>query len=63
MEYPPSGSPANEELIAQTSALFMNQIEGLTTYQMNFIRAVCSGTHAGFGVKDLTLEYDFGAKS
>lgn len=56
-------SVAIEELIAQTSALFMNQIEGLTTYQMNFIRAVCSGIHEGFGVKDLTLEYDFGAKS
>lgn len=56
-------SVAIDELIVQSSALFINQIEGLTTYQMNFIRAVCSGIHEGFGMKDLSLEYDFGTKS
>lgn len=56
-------SMAIDELIVQSSALFINQIEGLTTYQMNFIRAVCSGVHEGFGTRDLSLEYDFGTKS
>lgn len=54
---------AIDELIVQSSALFINQIEGLTTYQMNFIRAVCAGIHEGFGVKEVVSEYDFGAKS
>ena len=56
-------SVAIDELFAQCSALFMQQIEGLTTYQMNFIRAICSGIHKGFGTQTTALNYNLGTKS
>lgn len=56
-------STAIDELFAQCSALFMQQIEGLTTYQMNFIRAICSGIHKGFGTQKTALDYNLGVKS
>jgi len=31
---------AVKELIAQNSSLFMQQIESLSSYQMNFLRAI-----------------------
>ncbi|MBQ0022474.1 MAG: hypothetical protein KBT29_04460, partial [Prevotellaceae bacterium] len=43
--------------------LFTSQIEGLTTYQMNFLRAVCAGHHSDFTSKALSSLYDLGAKS
>lgn len=56
-------SAAIDELFAQCSALFMQQIEDLTSYQMNFIRAVCSGIRKGFGTQETALHYNLGAKS
>lgn len=56
-------SIAIDELFAQSSALFMQQIEGLTTYQMNFIRAICSGIHNGFGTQETMLSFNLGTKS
>lgn len=56
-------SVAIDELFAQSSALFMQQIEGLTTYQMNFIRAICSGIHAGFGTQATIKNFNLGTKS
>lgn len=50
-------------LIEQNSGLFTSQIEGLTTYQMNFLRAVCAGYHSDFTSKALSALYDLGAKS
>lgn len=51
------------ELLAQNSALFMQQIEGFTTYQMNFIRALCKGVRADFASKEILEEYQLGTKS
>lgn len=56
-------SIAIDELFAQSSALFMQQIEGLTTFQMNFIRAICSGIHTGFGTQATLQNFNLGTKS
>ena len=52
-----------EALIAQCSALFMQQIQGLTTFQMNFLRALCSGVHSDFGSKKVGEQFQLGTKS
>ena len=36
-----------EALMAQCSGLFQEQLQGLTSYQLNFLRAVCNGVHQG----------------
>lgn len=50
-------------LISQCSGLFEEQIKGLTSYQLNFIRAICNGIHSNFGHRDIIESYNFGAKS
>ena len=52
-----------QELLAQNSSYFEEQTRGLSTYQMNFIRAVCNGHHQGFGSKDLAERFPMGSKS
>lgn len=52
-----------EELLRQNEALFMAQIDGLTTYQMNFLRALCSGIDSGFASKDIMETWNIGTKS
>lgn len=37
-----------DALISQNSPFFYQQTQGLTTYQMNFLRALCSGISDGF---------------
>lgn len=58
-----SFATGHDTLIAQNSALFETQIENLTSYQMNFLRAVCAGTTSDFGAREVSEEYDFGTKS
>lgn len=50
-------------LFEQNTALFESQIADLTSYQMNFLRAVCSGISTDFASKEVAEEYDFGSKS
>ena len=52
-----------EALIAQCTGLFEQQLQGLTTYQLNFIRAICQGVHSDFGSKAILEEYNLGSKS
>ena len=52
-----------EALLAQCSGLFEQQIQGLTSYQLNFLRAICNGIHADFGSKAILEEYNLGSKS
>ena len=52
-----------QALMAQCSALFEQQIQGLTSYQLNFIRAICRGVHTDFGSKAVLEEYNLGTKS
>lgn len=50
-------------LMAQCSGLFEEQIQGLTSYQMNFLRAICEGVHRDFGSKKVMEDYNMGSKS
>ena len=52
-----------EALMAQCSGLFEQQMQGLTSYQLNFIRAICCGVHTDFGSKAVLEEYNLGSKS
>ena len=54
---------ALNDLIAHNSALFLQQIDGLTTYQMNFLRAVVSGVHKDFTSQEILETYNLGTKS
>lgn len=50
-------------LLEQSSGLFIQQTEGLTTYQLNFIRLLCQGIHAGFTTLAVSETYPLGSKS
>lgn len=52
-----------EELLAQNSSFFIEQTRGLSTYQLNFIRAICSGYHSGFASKEVSEQFPMGTKS
>ena len=51
------------DLITHNTALFMQQIDGLTTYQMNFLRAVAHGVHKDFTSQEVLENYNLGTKS
>ena len=50
-------------LLQQCHGLFVQQTEGLTTYQLNFLRLLCSGVHSGFTAQAVTETYPLGSKS
>lgn len=50
-------------MLQQNSAYFQSRIAGLTTYQMNFIRAICDGVHSDFGGSKVIGKYNLGTKS
>lgn len=50
-------------LLGQNSSLFIQQTEGLTTYQLNFIRLLCNGIHSGFNTQSVVEQYSLGSKS
>ena len=52
-----------QALMAQCSGLFEQHIQGLTSYQLNFIRAICDGVHTDFGSKAILEQYNLGTKS
>lgn len=52
-----------EELLAQNSSFFIEQTRGLSTYQLNFIRAICKGYHSGFSSKEVSEQFPMGTKS
>lgn len=54
---------ALNDLIDSNELLFMQQMESLTTFQMNFLRAVVSGVHQDFGEKRIREEYNLGSNS
>ena len=66
-----TGKEVNEEsfeeglkaLLEQNSSLFIQQTEGLTTYQLNFIRLLCKGIHSGFTTQTVSEIYPLGSKS
>lgn len=54
---------AIEDLLNQNSLLFLQQIENLTAYQMNFLKAAAKGVHTDFTSKEVLSTYDLGSKS
>ena len=52
-----------EETLAQVSPLFVEQTLQLTTYQLNFIRALCSGYNKDFGKKEVASQFNLGTRS
>ncbi len=51
------------DLLIQCTPLFMEQTGGLTTYQMNFLRAIIAGQHDQFTSVRVLKEYQLGSKS
>jgi hypothetical protein len=54
---------AIKELISTNEALYMQQIEPLTGYQMNLLRAIVSGIHSGYNEKKARSQFDLGSPS
>lgn len=54
---------ATGQLLAQNNSFFTEQIRTLTGYQINFLKAVCSGIHSGFTSEKVLSEWNIGTKS
>lgn len=52
-----------EGLLNSQEQLFLQQIESLTSYQMNFLRCIISGVSDGFGEESIRQEYNLGSPS
>jgi len=52
-----------EDLLTQCTPLFMEQTGSLTSYQMNFLRAIIDGQHDQFTSKAVLAQYQLGTKS
>ena len=52
-----------QALLAQCSGLFEQQIQGLSSHQMNFLRAISNGIHKEFASVKVSKEYNLGSKS
>ena len=49
--------------LAQVSPLYVEQMANLSSYQLNFIRAICAGYHGAFGKQEVTRQYNLGTRS
>ena len=56
-------SVAISELISTNEALYMQQVESLSAYQMNLIKAIVSGIHSGYNEKRVRSMFDLGSPS
>lgn len=54
---------ACQDIIDQNTPLFEKQTESLTTYQMNFLRAVIDGVHSEFTKQDVLQKYQLGSSA
>lgn len=54
---------AEHDLIDQNSMLFMQQTEGLSSYQMNFLKALAAGEKGDFTSAAILKKYNLGSKS
>ncbi len=52
-----------DALLQQCDSLFTEQTAGLTTYQINFLRALCNNVEDNFTSREVAEEYDLGTKS
>lgn len=51
------------DLLIQCTPLFMEQTGGLSSYQMNFLKAIAAGQHDQFTSSTILQEYQLGSKS
>ena len=54
---------ALNDLIDQNSVVFIEQTQSLTSYQLNFLRAILAGQSSDFGKKEIRNEFDLGTYS
>ena len=54
---------AVDDLLAQNNTVFIEQTQSLTTYQLNFLRAVMHGITRGYGEADVRDRYNLGSPS
>lgn len=54
---------AFQDIIDENSSLFTSQTENLTTYQMNFLRAILAGVHKDFTSAEIRNTYNLGSYS
>lgn len=54
---------AYQDIIDQNTPLFEKQTESLTTYQMNFLRAVIDGVHSEFTSQDVLQKYQLSSSA
>ncbi|MDO4367591.1 MAG: hypothetical protein Q4C26_02635 [Bacteroidales bacterium] len=54
---------ACEDIIDQNTTLFEKQTENLTTYQMNFLKAVLDGVHSEFTRQEVIQKYQLGTSA
>lgn len=52
---------AVNDLLDANEALFMQQVEPLSAYQMNFLRAIAMGHHHRFGEKEIREDFNLGS--
>lgn len=52
-----------EATLEQVIPLFIEQTSSLSTYQLNFLRAVCHGHHDDFGKSEVTSRFNLGSRS
>lgn len=52
-----------EITMEQTTPLFVEQTIGLTTYQLNLLRAICSGYHKDFAREEVTDRFPLGTRN
>lgn len=54
---------AYQDIIDQNTPLFEKQTESLTSYQMNFLRAVIDGIHSEFTTQEVLHKYQLGSSA
>ncbi len=54
---------AYQDIIDQNTPLFEKHTESLTTYQMNFLRAVLDGVHNEFSTQEVLQKYQLGSSA
>ena len=54
---------AVDDLVGQNSTLFLQQTEGLSSYQMNFLKALAAGETGDFTSAAMLKKYNLGSKS
>lgn len=54
---------AFHDIVDQNTPLFEKQTESLTTYQMNFLRAIVNGVHKEFTTQEVLQKYQLGSSA